>query len=394
MLKFSVFLKEEEEQSKLKHIDHAEDRPLLKGSDGFNHAVGALKQAHEHIKSKKNNSNLTMKYDGSPSIVFGHHPENGKFFVASKSAFNKTPKINYTHEDIHKNHGHAPGLKEKLGAALDHLHKVVPKHGVYQGDMMHSHTDLKSHKDSVSFTPNTITYTAHGSEAKKIKNSKVGVVVHQKYEGKTLDSMKATPHPDYHNFKQHKDVWHKSGELDTSKVHYSPDEQKSFEHHISEAEKLHKQHGKSVYKSTEKHQGESGHLVSYINQTVRKNTSPSVDDFKNHVKNVYDKKAEKLKTQASKDKQFKEGSMHIDHIEKNKKHYDNMFKIHQHLQKAKNVLVKNLNQQTGGLDHHIEGNKTDPEGFVVNHVHNGKSEPTKLVNRAEFARANLLRVRK
>ena len=71
-----------------------------------------------------------------------------------------------------------------------------------------------------------------------------------------------------------------------------------------------------------------------------------------------------------------------------------MFKMHGHLQKAKDVLVKNLNQHTGGFEHHIDGNKTDPEGFVINHEHEGKTEPTKLVNRKEFSRANLLKIKK
>ena len=63
---------------------------------------------------------------------------------------------------------------------------------------------------------------------------------------------------------------------------------------------------------------------------------------------------------------------------------------HHHLQSAKNVLVSTLNQHEGGLEHHIDGKRTGPEGFVVNH----SGEPTKLVNRAEFAKANLLKVRK
>lgn len=139
MLNFKEFLKEEaEEGAKLKHITHPEDRPLHHGHKGFEHAFGALQQAHEHIKSKQSSNKLTMKYDGSPSIVFGHHPKTGKFFVATKSAFNKNPKINHTHEDIEKNHGHAPGLASKLHAALEHLPKVTPKKGVYQGDMMHA----------------------------------------------------------------------------------------------------------------------------------------------------------------------------------------------------------------------------------------------------------------
>lgn len=179
---FSEFteLLEESNPQQLTHIHHPEDRPILHGSSGFEHAHGALTQAHEHMKAGKHSSDLTMKYDGSPSLVFGHHPETKKFFVATKSAFNKNPKINYSNADIEKNHGHAPGLVSKLKSALHHLPKVAPKTGVYQGDVMHTAEDHKHNKDgSVSFTPNTITYTAHGDEAEKVKKSKIGVVVHQ-----------------------------------------------------------------------------------------------------------------------------------------------------------------------------------------------------------------------
>ena len=176
-------------RSKLKHITHAEDRPLQKGAEGFQHAYNALNQAHEHIKSGGNSSALTMKYDGSPSLVFGHNPENGKFFVASKSAFNKTPKLNYTHNDILKNHGHAPGLMAKLHDSLNHLKKIAPKTGVYQGDLMFSGDDKKETKHGVSFTPNTITYTAKGEQADKIRKAKLGLIIHQQYHGKDIQSI-------------------------------------------------------------------------------------------------------------------------------------------------------------------------------------------------------------
>ena len=87
MKSFISFLKEETESgSELKHIHHAEDRPLMHGHAGFEHAHEALLKAHAHMTNGHKNTNLTMKYDGSPSLVFGHHPKNGKFFVATKSA--------------------------------------------------------------------------------------------------------------------------------------------------------------------------------------------------------------------------------------------------------------------------------------------------------------------
>ena len=97
--------------------------------------------------------------DGAPSIVFGTHPTTKQFFVASKSAFNKNPKINYTPEDIEANHGHAPGLVDKLKASLEHLPKITP-HGVFQGDLLHTAGDAKSEKGMTSITPNTITYSS------------------------------------------------------------------------------------------------------------------------------------------------------------------------------------------------------------------------------------------
>ena len=65
----------------LKHIHHPEDRPLLHGKAGFEHAAGALSQAHEHLKAGAKSHEMTMKYDGSPAIVFGHHPKIGRAHV-------------------------------------------------------------------------------------------------------------------------------------------------------------------------------------------------------------------------------------------------------------------------------------------------------------------------
>jgi len=391
MRTFKSLLIEDAEETKLKHIHHAEDRPILHGAKGFVHAHNALVQAHDHIKGGGNSSHLTMKYDGSPSLVFGHHPESGKFFVASKSAFNVNPKINYTHADISKHHGHAPGLMDKLHASLNHLKKVAPKTGVYQGDLMFSHEDKKENPKTgaVSFTPNTLTYTAKGPEAEKVKKAKVGVVVHTQYHGKDNTSLKADPHPDVHNFGNHPDVWHKSAEHDTRNVHYSEKDQETFQKHLAAAKKVHDANKGEMYNATEPHQGESNHLMTYINHTVKTDEVPSVEGLKKHIQAKNKKATEKLKTPAAHGRRQGEVNRTLKHITDNKKHYDNILKMHSHLQKAKNVLVDVLNQHHGGLEHHIDGKPTDPEGFVVHHA----GEPTKLVNRHEFSKANLLKVR-
>ena len=162
-MRFKDFLTEATEEDKLKHLEHVEDHVLHAGKEGFGHAFHTVRDVHHKLQGIKSDTQTTIKYDGSPAVVFGEHPENKKFFVASKSAFNKNPKINHTHEDIEKNHGHAPGLVEKLKAALDHAHKIKPQ-GVYQADIMHA-GDVKKNGNRVEFTPNTITYhVPHDSE--------------------------------------------------------------------------------------------------------------------------------------------------------------------------------------------------------------------------------------
>jgi len=394
----TIFEQTPDQPQQLKHIHHAEDRPILHGKSGFEHAHSALTHAHEHMAAGKHDSSLTMKYDGSPSIVFGHHPTTKKFFVATKSAFNKNPKVNYSESDIEANHGHAPGLVHKLKAALHHLPKVAPKSGVYQGDLLHTPEDHVKHKGgSVSFTPNTITYTAHGDEAAKVAKSKVGVVVHQQYHPHSthagLEHMSVSPHPDTHNFGSHPDVHLKTAEHDTSKVEYPKADKSSFKKHMDAAKKLHSKGGAKMYSAVTPHSGEAGHLSTYINHTVRTGETPSVKGLQNHITAQHEKLASKVKTPAVADKKRQAGAQHAAHIQKNSEHYSNLLSMHHHLQQAKNVLVKNLEKHEGGLEHHISGQKSKPEGFVVNHKFGSHEEPTKLVNRAEFAKANFLKTR-
>jgi hypothetical protein len=389
MLNFNSYLllEADEGDGKLKHIHHAEDRPILHGSSGFDHAYGALMSSHLHVKNGTQSSDLTTKYDGSPAVVFGHHPDTDKFFVATKSAFNKNPKINYTPEDIDKNHGHAPGLTEKLKDALEHLPKIAPKQGVYQGDLMYSGDDVKHDKKTgtASFTPNTITYTAKGDVAKKIAKSKLGIVVHTQYD----KSGKAVPLSSTKGFAQHADVhWH-SANYNASKTSYEDSAQNQFIKNMTAAKKVHDTAGDEMYKAIEPHGGDGGHLSTYINQTVRDGSKPSAAGLQQHIAGKYQKMVEKLKTEKSQNAKLEELKGHVNHIRDNAQHYDNMFKMHQHLQAAKNGLVSALETNEGNYDHSISGVASKPEGFVYSH----KGEPTKLVNRAEFARQNLLKNR-
>ena len=89
MRNFSSYLVESREanEEKLTHLEHAEDHVLNAGHEGFSHAYNNLMDVHNKLSGNKNDTRVTMKYDGSPSVVFGTNPDNGRFFVASKSVF-------------------------------------------------------------------------------------------------------------------------------------------------------------------------------------------------------------------------------------------------------------------------------------------------------------------
>ena len=115
------------------HIEHPEDS-ILSGD------LRVLRWFTE-------DGNISVKIDGSPAIVWGTNPATKKFFVGTKSVFNKKLiKINHSHKEIDKNH---TGFVAKvLHACFDNLPKTKK---VYQGDFIGFGGDY-------IYRPNTITY--------------------------------------------------------------------------------------------------------------------------------------------------------------------------------------------------------------------------------------------
>lgn len=391
MKSFQSFLTEAvASEDKLKHLEHAEDHPINAGAEGYHHAVKTLHAVHNATQGKPSGAHITTKYDGSPSIVFGHHPTTGKFFVASKSAFNKDPKLNHTEADIEKNHGHAPGLVDKLKAGLKHLPKVTPDKGVYQGDVMHSGKDVTKHTNEhgekeLHFKPNTITYTSpeKSPEGQKIAKSKFGVVVHTKYNGKDFESMKAGPSTDAQkSFKEHPDVHVVHPNVDAAHAHMDTKDHKAFEEHMTAAEAAHKKLEKSKgYEALAQH---ADRLKTVINKHVTSGTPPTHASYVNDITERGKKDIEKLKTEKGKSARQAALNMSLKQANQHKKHIDTALELHHHLQSAKNVLVNGLEAGHKPLGTQIGDTKSKGEGFVA-HV---GGRPTKLVDRAEFSRAN------
>ena len=62
-------------------IQHAEDVVFWEGSAGAKRALTALSNM-----AKGGEKNVTIKWDGSPAVVFGRNPK-GKFVFTDKSGF-------------------------------------------------------------------------------------------------------------------------------------------------------------------------------------------------------------------------------------------------------------------------------------------------------------------
>lgn len=388
MINFNTYLTESLDVEKLKHLEHAEDHIIHGGHEGVKHAADTLTDVVSILEGKPRKSfgqqtRITTKYDGAPSIVFGINPENGKFFVASKSAFNKNPKINYTDRDIEDNHGHAPGLVAKLKEALKELPKVMPKSGgVFQGDLMYTKEDLTKNKDgSYSFTPNTITYTTDDPEQTRSADvANLGVVVHSRYTGKTLADAKVSFDVDQSQFRRNPDVHMINPEISGANI--SPIEKRKYEKEIQQALDIYKGMDPDIFNVVD---GHDITMKTYINACVRDKTVPDAKGYFAFVKTKGQKEIEKVKSPEGKAKKKAAADAITSHVKNHMDQFNDLFRMHKALQQAKDTLTFALsNTVKTGLKTTIGGQPTKPEGFVA--IRGGR--PTKLVDRADFSAAN------
>jgi hypothetical protein len=115
------------------HLQHPEDTIF----------TGDLSALHWFTAS----STMSVKIDGAPAIVWGTNPSTGKFFVGTKSVFNKVKiKINHSHEEIDINHEGAVAII--LHCAFDCLPRTE---GIVQGDFI-------GFGGGDTYRPNTVTY--------------------------------------------------------------------------------------------------------------------------------------------------------------------------------------------------------------------------------------------
>jgi hypothetical protein len=389
MKRFKQFIME----GKNLHLTHAADFSF-EGKERASQAIQFIESLTDMLQgSSKSKLNVTRKWDGAPAIFAGTNPENGKFFVGTKSIFNKTPKINYTNADISKNHG--GGLADKLKIALKYLPTLGIK-GVLQGDLLFGPGDIS--KDDIdgesylTFTPNTITYAVQsGSDlAKRITKAKIGIVFHTKYTGKQMTNMRASFNVTNSDFGTSSTVWAEDARYKdlTGNVTFTLKEYAKMQSLINKAKLALKgaAKGSDFIASNQEIQL---HINTYTNAKVRAGDySFSVKEFISFVNEKLSKSVKSLKTEKARARKMKQTNAIASRINSRSADINKVFKLNSALQQCVMMLVNKL-QTVQSMRTFLKTSNgfkvTSDEGFVAS---DKVGNAVKLVNRLEFSRAN------
>jgi hypothetical protein len=202
------------ESAKNTHLEHLEDLIFNSGYAGAQAALDYVESLRQMLaEGTGTTTKLTVKWDGSPAVICGIDPADGKFFVGTKSVFAKAePKRCKSDRDIQQWYGDKLELAAKLSSAL----KYLPKIGigaVVQGDLMFTEGDVSTvnvnGEDCYVFTPNTITYAVpvNSNLGQRIQRAKIGIIFHTLYQGETIDTMTASFGVNVTSLTPHPDVW-------------------------------------------------------------------------------------------------------------------------------------------------------------------------------------------
>lgn len=391
--------------SKNTHLEHLEDSILFDGSQGARDAFMFLDELAQTFSGKqKNTFKITTKWDGAPAIFCGTYPGSSRFFVGTKSVFNKNAKINFRDTDIDVNHGHAPGLVSKLKDALKYF-PALGISGVAQGDLLF--TDDKKYETingerCITFTPNTITYCIPETSAlyEKAKRAKIGVVFHTTYRGNSVDSLSATFGYDITRLNQSEDVLVLSAETDQlgKDVLLTQQEVNKLKSMKRASTTLVNQSASFLDSVAEQIEANDQLTVGprlkiYFNTYVRQgrrvsSASNFVRDFKQYFEGEVKKAADKVKTPKAKAGKLKKLYDGLDFIEANETALLKTVGLYTTLQQAKLLFIRKLEkgEKIRTYLRSENGYKiTSPEGYVAIQE---DATAVKLVDRLQFSVAN------
>jgi hypothetical protein len=370
MLKFRHFLYEATitDTSKLSHLDHASS--IAMHSDHFDKAHKFLSQMHGFIQgSGKAPEGFTEKKDGGVSIVMFRHPETGKVGVGYKtSVFAKTPKLNYSPEDIEANHSNSPVMVDTLKQALEHAEKILPKGKgqdapFMQGDVLFKAGEVKKGSGKVSYQPNVIKYSHDSAspEGKLVQQSKFGIHLHTGYtpsgEGNWPHNLQADYSADFSKLKHNGDIFVTTPGYQGN-ASYHGGEADQVQRHLDRAREFNAARTPAEQSVIHNH---FDHINSYINMTKRESAAPSHEGYIDHLNVKAQRDIDSVKTDKAKQSKREKWDTLINEANKNKNTVENTLNTQSHLQAATDIMTKALDR---GLGRESEGYM----GTVNNHA--------------------------
>ena len=356
-------------------IDHAEDLAYLQGSQGAIRALQSLRNM-----AKGGQGNVTLKWDGSPAVVFGRN-DNGEFVFTDKSGFVKSKGVGRTtspdalkqellmrSKGINKDDPKRIAFADSMAQAFGVFEKAVPKdyRGYFKGDLLYYNTPPVIDKNFV-FKPQLVEYAVDVASdlGKKIAKSSAGVVVHRMvdpdggehplkdleiFEGNqllvvppvTIEQPAQVPNEELARLEQI--IKKDSADLDSLL-----DENKLRQMKMTDFPKI-------IYK--------------YMNSKVDTGLDNLGKDFVKWLSTRND---------ISRVKQQKI----IDYIKQNMNTWTSLFEVITGIMKAKDSIIADLDKNPNAVKAKTDG-KEGGEGYVLAHPEGD----IKLVNRAVFTAAN------
>lgn len=361
-------------------IQHAEDLVFWEGSSG---AIRAIKSLID--SSKSGEKNLTVKWDGSPAVVFGRDV-TGQFVFTDKHGFAaksynghaKSPselenilltRTTTEKSDDFRKYAHS------MSNTFSVIEKSVPENfrGYFQGDILYMSTPTLI-GGSFTFKPNVVRYDVPRDSdlGRKIDKSKVGLVVHSQLDSNgSVSSVKDM------------DIF-KPGELlvvpPVTMTHPIPIDVNRFKSALSTVKSV----GKSIDDLLDKNglvkkqlTDFASILYTYLNSKVDSGLTDIGGDFLTWLSGnnrLTDRKKKNV----------------VEHIKLNQEGFKNLWNVVSEVMSIKDEMIAHLENSPSSAVKSSIGDYKGGEGYVKFHPKGN----IKLVSRKEFSAANRAVIRK
>lgn len=359
-------------------IQHAEDLVFWHGSKGAVHALEALRGLESG-----NHTNVTIKWDGSPAIIFGRDAD-GNFILTDKSGFVATgydgrAKSADELEQMLLNRKSKKGdeippdyaqFAANMKDIFDEYEKAVPEdmEGFFKGDLLYYNKPLLKNGRYI-FKPQLVTYTvdANSELGKDISASKTGVVVHRIIDNKTGQELPVDKNLNS-LFKGNEVLVFppisvaKAPKVDASLVNKL---KQSIAKNSNAIDTLLDKAKLRELKMSDF----SNILYTYTNSKVDSGLENLGADFFTWLKtsNISDVKQKRI----------------LEYVESNRQGWEAVWQVVNDIMSLKNDVIEQFDNQGSDIEQYI-GDKKGGEGYVLAHP----DGDIKFVNRAGFTAAN------